>query len=168
MAAFDDVSGLPAAAAVSAAAVSAVPVSHDELIGVARTVASCGRRPAYAELEAELARALEAMGGPSALDEPDAAGGVFNIGSDQPVAVRQLAERVVEKVGGEIPIEHIAYSEAYRQDFEDIQRRVPEVDKLEQAIGSKPSMTLDEILDDIIAWRRVGRSDGDAESGERV
>ena len=104
------------------------------------------------------------------MDEPDAAGGVFNIGSDQPVSVRQLAERVVAKVGGEIPIEHIAYSEAYGEDFEDIQRRVPEVDKLERAIGSKPSMTLDEILDDIIAWRRAGRPDGDpqAESGERV
>ena len=104
------------------------------------------------------------------MDEPDAAGGVFNIGSDQPVSVRQLAERVVAKVGGEIPIEHIAYSEAYGEDFEDIQRRVPEVDKLERANGSKPSMTLDEILDDIIAWRRAGRPDGDpqAESGERV
>ena len=104
------------------------------------------------------------------MDEPDAAGGVFNIGSDQPVSVRQLAERVVAKVGGEIPIEHIAYSEAYGEDFEDIQRRVPEVDKLERAIGSKPNMTLDEILDDIIAWRRAGRPDGDAqaESGERV
>ena len=65
MAAFDDVSGLPAAAAVSATAVSAAPVSPDELIGVARTVASFGRRPAYAELEAELARTLEAMGGPT-------------------------------------------------------------------------------------------------------
>ena len=104
------------------------------------------------------------------MDEPGAAGSVFNIGSDQPVSIRQLAERVVAKVGGEIPIEHIAYSEAYGEDCEDIQRRVPEVDKLEQAIGSKPSMTLDEILDDIIAWRRAGRSDGDAraESGEQV
>ena len=67
MAAFDDVSGLPSAMPATS------PVSPDELLGVARTVASFGRRPAYAELEAELARALEAMGGPSALDEPDAA-----------------------------------------------------------------------------------------------
>ncbi|GIT30510.1 MAG: hypothetical protein Ct9H300mP1_25560 [Planctomycetaceae bacterium] len=93
------------------------------------------------------------------MDEPGAAGSVFNIGSDQPVSIRQLAERVVAKMGGEIPIEHIAYSEAYGEDFEDIQRRVPEVDKLERAIGSKPKMTLDEILDDIIAWRRAGRSE---------
>ncbi len=104
------------------------------------------------------------------MDEPDAAGGVFNIGSDQPVSVRQLAERVVAKVGGEIPIEHIAYSEAYGEDFEDIQRRVPEVDKLERVIGSKPRMTLDEILDDIIAWRRTGTPGGgvQAETGERT
>jgi UDP-glucose 4-epimerase len=99
------------------------------------------------------------------MDQPLAAGGVFNIGSDQPVSVRQLAERVVAKVGGEIAIEHIAYSEAYGDDFEDIQRRVPVVDKLEEAIGSKPTMTLDQILDDIIAWKR---SAADGDRGERA
>lgn len=99
------------------------------------------------------------------MDQPLAAGGVFNIGSDQPVSVRQLAERVVAKVGGEIAIEHIAYSEAYGDDFEDIQRRVPVVDKLEEAIGSKPAMTLDQILDDIIAWKR---SAADGDRGERA
>jgi len=99
------------------------------------------------------------------MDQPPAAGGVFNIGSDQPISVRQLAERVVAKVGGEIAIEHIAYSEAYGDDFEDIQRRVPVVDKLEEAIGSKPAMTLDQILDDIIAWKR---SAADGDRGERA
>ncbi len=99
------------------------------------------------------------------MDQPRAAGGVFNIGSDQPVSVRQLAERVVAKVGGEIAIEHIAYSEAYGDDFEDIQRRVPVVDKLEDAIGSKPAMTLDQILDDIITWKR---SAADGDRGERA
>ncbi len=99
------------------------------------------------------------------MDQPRAAGGVFNIGSDQPVSVRQLAERVVAKVGGEIAIEHIAYSEAYGDDFEDIQRRVPVVDKLEDAIGSKPAMTLDQILDDIITWKR---STADGDRGERA
>lgn len=99
------------------------------------------------------------------MDQPLAAGGVFNIGSDQPVSVRQLAERVAAKVGGEIAIDHIAYSEAYGDDFEDIQRRVPVVDKLEEAIGSKPAMTLDQILDDIIAWKR---SAADEDRGERA
>ncbi|MFP6704029.1 MAG: NAD-dependent epimerase/dehydratase family protein [Planctomycetaceae bacterium] len=99
------------------------------------------------------------------MDQPQAAGGVFNIGSDQPVSVRQLAERVAAKVGGEIAIDHIAYSEAYGDDFEDIQRRVPVVDKLEETIGSKPAMTLDQILDDIIAWKR---SAADGDRGERA
>jgi len=101
----------------------------------------------------------------SLMDQPPAAGGVFNIGSDQPVSVCQLAERVVAKVGGEIAIKHIAYSEAYGDDFEDIQRRVPVIDKLEEAIGSKPTMTLDQILDDIIAWKR---SAADEDRGERA
>lgn len=89
------------------------------------------------------------------MNEPAAAGQVFNIGSDQPVSVLELAERVVQRVGLDAPIEHIAYSQAYGQDFEDIQRRVPEVAKLEATIGTKPVMTLDEILDDIIAWKRA-------------
>ncbi|MBQ15764.1 MAG: nucleoside-diphosphate sugar epimerase [Planctomycetaceae bacterium] len=87
--------------------------------------------------------------------EPAAAGQVFNIGSDQPVSVRELAERVVQRVGLTAAIEHIAYSQAYGEDFEDIQRRVPEVAKLEETLGTKPVMTLDEILDDIIAWKRA-------------
>ena len=89
------------------------------------------------------------------MNKPAAAGQVFNIGSDQPVSVLELAERVVQRVGLDAPIEHIAYSQAYGQDFEDIQRRVPEVAKLEATIGTKPVMTLDEILDDIIAWKRA-------------
>jgi UDP-glucose 4-epimerase len=95
------------------------------------------------------------------MDHSEAAGGVFNIGGDQPVSVRQLAEKVVAKIGGEIAIKHIAYGEAYGDDFEDIQRRVPEVDKLEQTIGSKPNMTLDQILDDIIAWKRSATGEED-------
>ncbi len=86
---------------------------------------------------------------------PEAAGGVFNIGSDQPVTVRQLAEMIVAKVDAEVPIEHIAYTDAYGVDFEDIQRRVPEVDKLQRVTGTKPEMTLDAILEDIIAWKRA-------------
>ena len=74
---------------------------------------------------------------------------------------RFVRAKVVAKIGGEIAIQHIAYGEAYGDDFEDIQRRVPEVDKLEQTIGSKPNMTLDQILDDIIAWKRSATGEED-------
>ena len=88
------------------------------------------------------------------METPAAAGRVFNIGSDQPVSIRELAERVVARVGAEVTIDYIPYSEAYGADFEDIQRRVPDLSRLEEVLQSKPSLGLDEILDDIIAWKR--------------
>ena len=88
---------------------------------------------------------------------PSAAGRVFNIGSDQPVSIRELAEEVTRRVNSVARIEYIPYSEAYGEDFEDVRRRVPCLDRLEATIGSKPRMPLGEILDDIIRWKRAQR-----------
>lgn len=90
------------------------------------------------------------------LMETDAAPGrVFNIGSDQPVSILQLAKAVIEKVDPKVQIEFIPYNQAYSDDFEDVQRRVPNVDRLFNTIGQKPLLGLDAILDDIIAWKRA-------------
>ncbi|HRA87592.1 MAG TPA: GDP-mannose 4,6-dehydratase, partial [Planctomycetaceae bacterium] len=89
------------------------------------------------------------------LMQVDAAEGkVFNIGSDQPVSILELAKRVIEKVDPKVKIEFMPYNQAYSEDFEDVQRRVPNVDRLFSAIGQKPTAGLDTILDDIIAWKR--------------
>lgn len=89
------------------------------------------------------------------LMETDAAEGrVFNIGSDQPISILQLAQRVIEKVNPAVKIDFLPYNKAYSDDFEDVQRRVPNVDRLYQTIGLKPLTSLDQILDDIIAWKR--------------
>jgi UDP-glucose 4-epimerase len=83
-----------------------------------------------------------------------AAGQVFNIGSDQPVSILELAQRVIAKIDPSVPIEFVPYAQAYSADFEDVQRRVPNVDRLFQTISRKPVEPLDTILDDIIAWKR--------------
>ncbi len=89
------------------------------------------------------------------LMESDAAEGrVFNIGSDQPVSVLQLAERVIAMTNPAAAIEFLPYNKAYSDDFEDVQRRVPNVDRLFSTIGIKPEMTLDSILKDIIRWKQ--------------
>jgi UDP-glucose 4-epimerase len=91
----------------------------------------------------------------SKLMQTDAAEGkVFNIGSDQPVSILQLANRVIEKVDPRVQVEFMPYRQAYSDDFEDVQRRVPNVDRLYSTIGHKPTSSLDTILDDIIAWKR--------------
>ena len=89
------------------------------------------------------------------LMETDAAfGGTFNIGSDQSVTVLELAEAVRSRIDPALEITHIPYSEAYGDDFEDIRRRVPDVGRLEATIGTKPSLPLGTVLDDIITWKR--------------
>ena len=88
------------------------------------------------------------------MQTPDAEGRIFNIGSDQPVSVLELAEEVIRKIDPSVQIEHIPYGQAYGDDFEDVRRRVPNVDRLRQTVGTAPSRPLTEILDDIIAWKR--------------
>jgi UDP-glucose 4-epimerase len=87
---------------------------------------------------------------------PAAAGRVFNIGSDQPVSIRELAEQVRQRVDPRVPIEFIPYGQAYGDDFEDIRRRVPDLTRLQQTLGYRPSKPLGEILDEIIAAKRDG------------
>lgn len=88
------------------------------------------------------------------MELPHAYGKVFNIGSDQPVSIKQLAEQIIARVNPKLSIEYLPYRDAYGEDFEDVRRRVPDLTRLEQTLGRKPSLSLGAILDDIIAWKR--------------
>lgn len=92
------------------------------------------------------------------METPAAVGRVFNIGSDEPVSIRRLAESIIERVDPKISISYLPYSRAYGEDFEDVRRRVPDVSRLTETIGKKPSMPLGSILDDIIEWKRRERT----------
>jgi UDP-glucose 4-epimerase len=95
-------------------------------------------------------RAIEAL-----MKEPTAEGEVFNIGSDREVTMNDLAKLVRDTAGSDSTIVHIPYEEAYTTGFEDMQRRVPDVAKLERTIGYKPSTSLEEIVADVVAEQRA-------------
>jgi UDP-glucose 4-epimerase len=86
---------------------------------------------------------------------PEAVGQVFNIGNDEEVTILQLAERVKAAVGSSSEIQKLTYGEAYAHGFEDMLRRVPNVSKLERFTGYRPRTSLDEIIADVIAEKRV-------------
>ena len=88
------------------------------------------------------------------LENEAAHGDVFNIGRPQSVSINELAERVREKAGADVEIDHIPYDEAYSEGFEDMRRRTPDVDKLRRVVGVVPTRNLDTILDDVIAYTR--------------
>ncbi len=83
-----------------------------------------------------------------------AVGEVYNIGSGEEVTILQLAERVRARVGSESEIRLVPYEEAYEAGFEDFRRRVPNVAKIQAAIGWAPATTLDETIDQIIAYQQ--------------
>jgi UDP-glucose 4-epimerase len=87
---------------------------------------------------------------------PAAIGQVFNIGNDSEISINALAELVRGKTGGRSKIVHVGYDEAYPDGFEDMERRIPSVVKLERAIGYRPSMSVDEITDRVIASMKAG------------
>ena len=149
---------------------------------------------------------------------PAATGGVCNIGSDRPVSILELAQRVIAAVekkglgnggrgtgkkaegggrraeggGGKaegggrraeggghgteprtpnpesrIPnpsspaprpsslhVEFQSYAAAYGEDFEDCRRRVPDLTKLRRLTGLEARWGLDEIIDELMEWKR--------------
>lgn len=98
------------------------------------------------------------------METPAASGRVFNIGSDQPVEIARLAQEVIARIDPAVRIEFVPYHQAYGADFEDVRRRVPDLTRLEQTLGTKPCMPLGEILDDIIRWKKARRTEGAADS----
>jgi UDP-glucose 4-epimerase len=91
----------------------------------------------------------------SLMQTPAAEGKVFNIGSDQPISIVELARRVVALAGSASAIEFQSYTEAYDEDFEDIRRRVPDLSRLRTTIGFQPRFDLDAIIRDVIAAKRA-------------
>ncbi len=75
-----------------------------------------------------------------------AAGQLFNIGGVEEITIKDLAERVLEITDSLSTITFVPYAKAYASGFEDIQRRVPDISRIEALTGWKPSITLDEIL----------------------
>lgn len=89
------------------------------------------------------------------LDEPRAEGDVFNIGATEEVTMADLARRVITRTGSDSPIKLVPYREAYEEGFEDMQRRVPSISKVQQLLGWTPKHTLDEIIDDIVVSHKA-------------
>ena len=83
------------------------------------------------------------------MDEPTAVGRVFNIGSDRPVSILELAEMVRNLVNPEARIEFQSYRQAYDEDFEDIRRRVPDLSRLRATIDYRPQHSLESIIRDV-------------------
>src|SRR5207244_3790209 len=80
------------------------------------------------------------------MDHPAAVGQVFNIGSNEEVTIAELAEVVKVATGSGSEIVYVPYSQAYEAGFEDMPRRVPDITKIANLIGYRPTLKLEEIV----------------------
>jgi UDP-glucose 4-epimerase len=81
-------------------------------------------------------------------------GEVVNIGTDEEITIEALAHVVKDRTGSDSPITLVPYEEAYEPGFEDMPRRVPSLEKLEQLTGFRPAIPLVEIVDRVIVHCR--------------
>ena len=88
------------------------------------------------------------------IEKEAAFGQVFNIGGIEEISIRDLAKRIIEAADSKSEIELIPYEMAFGKDFEDMQRRVPGLEKIENLIGFNPQTPLDVILSKVINYIR--------------
>jgi UDP-glucose 4-epimerase len=93
---------------------------------------------------------------------PEAVGHLFNIGSTDEVTILDLAHQVVQMVADTCPppdapaerVVFVPYEEAYSAGFEDMQRRIPDLTRIRQAVGWQPRLSLARILRDVLESMR--------------
>ena len=85
----------------------------------------------------------------SLIDSESTIGDYFNVGGVGEVTIKQLAEQIIKQTNSQSAIEFIPYSDAYPAGFEDMKRRVPDVSKINKAVGWSPTHTLDSIIDSV-------------------
>jgi nucleoside-diphosphate-sugar epimerase len=94
------------------------------------------------------------------VDTGQAVGEVVNIGSNHEISIEELADLVRQRTQSSSPISYIPYDQAYEPGFEDMQRRVPSLEKLERLTSFRPKTPLPEIIDRVAA-HQVQRKQGE-------
>jgi UDP-glucose 4-epimerase len=78
-------------------------------------------------------------------------GEVYNVGGVGETTIKQLAEKIIELTKSTSTITYTPYDQAYTAGYEDMQRRVPDITKIKNAIDWSPENTLDSIIADVAA-----------------
>ncbi|HXQ23801.1 MAG TPA: NAD-dependent epimerase/dehydratase family protein [Candidatus Acidoferrales bacterium] len=85
---------------------------------------------------------------------PQAPGRVLNVGGTEEVTIEDLARRIRTLAGSSSPIIHVPYEDVYSPGFEDMQRRVPDISRLQSLLGWRAQHSLDDCLKSVIEYER--------------
>jgi UDP-glucose 4-epimerase len=76
-------------------------------------------------------------------------GKVINIGNDYEISINDLAKKVIEQTNSKSEIVYVPYEEAYGDGFEDMERRVPNIELIKSLVGWEPKRDLSAMISDI-------------------
>jgi UDP-glucose 4-epimerase len=97
-------------------------------------------------------RALEGL-----MAESATADRVFNVGSTDRISIAELARRVLELTGSSSELVFVPYDQVYGQGIDEMFHRAPAIDRIESAIGWRPTLSLDRMIEDVA--ESIGRRD---------
>lgn len=86
------------------------------------------------------------------MSESKAVGQIFNVGSSKEITIKELALIIKEMTGSSSEIEYISYEKAYGPGYEDMQRRCPDISKINKFIRFEPRNNLRNIIQSVIDY----------------
>jgi UDP-glucose 4-epimerase len=122
---------------------------HQAARGEPLTVFGTGEQTRCFCFVGDVVKALVAL-----TENEEAFGRVFNVGGQQEVSIIDLAEKVIDLCGSSSKIRYVPYDEAYEEGFEDMQRRVPDITRVQNLVGFEPEVSLDEVIKSVLAEQR--------------
>jgi nucleoside-diphosphate-sugar epimerase len=84
----------------------------------------------------------------------EAVGEIFNIGDDREYTIRELAEHLIRIAGSKSVIRYVPQETIYGSSYEDIPRRIPNVDRMTRMLGVTAKVPLDEGLRQTVEYFR--------------
>lgn len=89
------------------------------------------------------------------MNEPLAVGQIFNVGNNEEVTIEDLAILIKEMTDSVSELEHISYEKAYGPGFEDMQRRCPDISKIQKIIKYEPKVDLRGIIQSVVDYYKT-------------
>lgn len=114
------------------------------------TVYSDGKQTRTFTYVKDVIKALMAL-----VEKKEAVGEVFNVGGIEEISIIDLAEKIIRMTGSKSEIQLIPYEKAFAKDFEDMQRRVPGIEKIKNLTGFEPETDLENILQNTINYFKI-------------
>ena len=82
-------------------------------------------------------------------------GKVINVGNNFEISINDLAKKVITETNSKSEIVYVPYEEAYGDGFEDMERRVPNIELINSLVGWEPKRNLSTMISDIASFLKL-------------